>query len=224
MQMVVHATPCILPFGPCSNRSSDAVMPNTLPPAIAPSNLALRAVSRSGSGDWILLVVDVQLNQVIEEIVENVRAFGGQVSVSDMTGRSVQEVIATMATCARRTILLIHGLDGLTDEDWQHIDLLRSRLIGAGTIVLPVSLMTAERISRSAPNLSSWIGGAMWTLNPTADLVSDAERNKRLKVLRRWAKMTDEQVIRRAKDGSLPDDPEYTEWLILLDRADLVAS
>lgn len=198
-------------------------MTNTLPPTIAPSSFALRAVSRSGSGDWILLVGDVQLDQVIDEIVENVRAFGGQVSVSDVTGRSIQEVIDTIATCARGTVLLIHGLDGLTDEDWHHIDLLRSRLIGVGTIILLVSLMTAGRISRSAPNLSSWIGGAMWTLNPTADSVSDAERNERLKVLRRWAKMTDEQVIRRAKDGSLPDDPEYTEWLILLDRADLVA-
>lgn len=198
-------------------------MTNTLPPTIAPSSFALRAVSRSGSGDWILLVVDVQLDQVIDEIVENVRAFGGEVSVGEMTGRSIPEVIDKIATCARGTVLLIHGLDGLTDEDWHHIDLLRSRLIGVGTIVLLVSLMTAGRISRSAPNLSSWIGGAMWTLNPTADSVSDAERNERLKVLRRWAKMTDEQVIRRAKDGSLPDDPEYTEWLILLDRADLVA-
>lgn len=198
-------------------------MTNTLPPAIAPSSFALRAVSRSGRGDWLLLVVDVQLDQVIDEIVENVRAFGGQVSVSDMTGRSIPEVIDTIATCALGTVLLIHGLDGLSDEDWHHIDLLRSRLIGAGTIILLVSLMTAGRISRSSPNLSSWIGGAMWMLNPTADSVSDAERNERLKALRRWAKITDEQVIRRAKDGSLPDDPEYTEWLILLDRADLVA-
>ena len=111
----------------------------------------------------------------------------------------------------------------MSDADWRHIDLLRSRLVGAGTIIGLVSLTTAGRISRNAPNLSSWIGGGMWTLNPTADSVSDAERNERLKVLRRWGKMTDEQVIRRAKDGSLPDDPEYTEWLILLDRADLVA-
>jgi hypothetical protein len=198
-------------------------MTNTLPPAIAPSSFSLRAVSRSGSGDWMLLVVDVQSDQALDEIVENVRAFDGQVSVSDLTGRSIPEVIDTIASCARGTVLLIHGLDRLSDEDWHHIDLLRSRLIGAGTIILLVSLMTAGRISRRAPNLSSWIGGAVWTLNPTADSVSDAERIERLKALRRWSKMTDAQIIRRAKDGSLPDDPEYTEWLILLDRADLVA-
>jgi len=63
----------------------------------------------------------------------------------------------------------------------------------------------------------------MWTLDPGADSLSDAERNERLKALRRWSKLTDEEVVRRAEAGSLPDDPEYTEWLVLLDRADLVA-
>jgi len=198
-------------------------MTDTLPPTIAPSSFALRAVSRCGSGDWILLVGDVHSNQMIDEMVENVRAFGSQISVSDVSGRSVHEVIDTLVTCARQTVLLIHGLDELTDEDWRQIDLLRSRLIGVGTVILLVSLMTAGRISRSAPNLSSWIGGSMWTLNPTADSMSDAQRNERLRILRNWAKMSDRQVIQCAEDGSLPDDPEYTEWLILLDRADLVA-
>jgi len=199
-------------------------MTDTLPPAIAPSSVALRTVSRAGTGDWLLLVVTgAQLDPVIDQLAENMRAFGGQVSTTDASGRSIQEVIDSIAASAPGTVLLVHGLDGLTDEEWHHIDLLRSRLIGAGTIVLVVSLVTAGRISRSAPNLSSWIGGAMWTLDPGADSLSDAERNERLKALRRWSKLTDEEVVRRAEAGSLPDDPEYTEWLVLLDRADLVA-
>lgn len=199
-------------------------MSGTLPPAIAPSSLALRVVSRSGNGDWLLLVTRAQLGQPIDDLVENMRAFGSHPSTIDMTGHSIEKFIDSIATSQRGTVLLVYGLDGLTEEDWHHIDLLRSRLLGAGTIVLLVSLVTAERISRNAPNLSSWIGGSIWALDPAADSLSDDERSKRLKALRRWARLTDEEVIRRAEDRSLPDDPEYTEWLILLDRADLVAS
>lgn len=171
----------------------------------------------------LLVVTDGQINRVVEALADSVRTFGGQVASVDVAGRSAAEVVDAMAACPPGTVSLVHGLEPLTDEEWRHIDLLRSRLTGTGTIVLVASLLTADRISRNAPNLSSWIAGSMWTLDPAADALAEGERGDRLKALRRWSKLTDEDVIRRAEEGTLPDDPEYTEWLILLDRADLVA-
>jgi hypothetical protein len=192
---------------------------------VSPSSVALRIVSLSGRSDWLLLVVPGDgASGAIDALAGSVRTLGGQVTTVDVTGRAAEDVVKAVAGCGPGTVLLVYGLERLTDEEWRHIDLLRSRLTGIGTIVLVGSGITAERIGRNAPNLASWIAGSMWTLNPGADALTNEERNERLKALRRWSKMRDEDVVRRAEDGTLPDDPEYTEWLILLDRADLVAS
>ena len=45
---------------------------------------------------------------------------------------------------------------------------------------------------------------------------------ERLESLRQWSGMTDEEVITRAEQGTLPGDPPYAEWLVLLGRGDLL--
>jgi hypothetical protein len=52
--------------------------------------------------------------------------------------------------------------------------------------------------------------------------MTQEERRVRLDAFSQHFALTDEEVVARAKRKSLPPDPEFVEWLILLDRADLV--
>ena len=77
---------------------------------------------------------------------------------------------------------------------------------------------------REAPHLASWIGGSIWEADVTSDLLSDEEKAARLKALREWANLGDDEVLRRAQEGTLPNEPEFVEWLVLLGRADLIGN
>jgi hypothetical protein len=45
---------------------------------------------------------------------------------------------------------------------------------------------------------------------------------RRLAALRAWASKTDGEVVAAARDGTLPLDPEYAEWLVLLGHGELL--
>jgi hypothetical protein len=90
--------------------------------------------------------------------------------------------------------------------------------------VLVMTSKSAEGLARFAPNLASWIGGSMWTVDLSIERLSESERASRLKSLRQWARMDDEEVVRRAEVGTLPKEPEFEEWLVLLGRADLIGN
>ncbi len=118
--------------------------------------------------------------------------------------------------------LVLGGLEGFKAEDWQHVDLLRSRLARGGSTILILSHSAASRFFESAPNLSSWLGSTVWRADLGADVLSPVETEQRLIALRESTGLTDEQVLARAERGELPGDPEFAEWLILLGRGDLV--
>lgn len=92
-----------------------------------------------------------------------------------------------------------------------------------GCVVLVLSEQGAQRMFRAAPNLTSWIGAATWSFDDTIPTLSAEEREQRLEALRAWSSLTDTEVIEQAERGELPGDPEYAEWLVLLDRGDLIS-
>jgi hypothetical protein len=73
----------------------------------------------------------------------------------------------------------------------------------------------------AAPNLASWLGGLVFSRQDPGERLA-ALRQQRLASLRAWSSKTDEDVIRDAEAGTLPRDPEYAEWLVLLGRGDLL--
>jgi len=100
--------------------------------------------------------------------------------------------------------------------------LLRSLLSRRHAVILLLTTPSIERLVRDAPNISSWIGSSVWALaQPHRDEVA-ASREKRLRDLRSWSSMSDGDVIRLAQEKSLPAEPEYVEWLILMGRGDLL--
>jgi hypothetical protein len=54
------------------------------------------------------------------------------------------------------------------------------------------------------------------------EILTESESQQRLAALQQSTGKTDAEVIRLAEAGQLPRDPEYGEWLVLLDRGDLL--
>jgi hypothetical protein len=119
-------------------------------------------------------------------------------------------------------ILIVSGLDQFRPQDWQSIDHLRSRLARDEAVILVVGYKTAKNVVNLAPNLASWIAGSSWLLDILAEELSAEEIEARLTALREWANLTDAEVIQQAEHGRLPSAPEFAEWLVLLDRGDLL--
>ncbi len=97
----------------------------------------------------------------------------------------------------------------------------RSELAREGITVLLTTPESFGALMRVAPNLSSWLGGFVFTHEDPRAAVEE-QRNRRLAALRAWAGKTDEEVLLAAEQGRLPRDPEYGTWLVLLGRGDLL--
>jgi hypothetical protein len=119
------------------------------------------------------------------------------------------------------------GFERFDVNDWAKLDRDRTRLERGpgqtdGTIaVLVMSVEAYAALQSNAPNLASWIGGSVFYVMAEAALSSN-DRAARLGELRRWASMSDADVVRAATEGTLPEDPYYAEWLVLLGRGDLL--
>jgi len=65
------------------------------------------------------------------------------------------------------------------------------------------------------------VGTSTWQVKPSEELAApDVE--ERLAILRNAHRLTDEQVIRMAEEGTLPREPSFAEWLLLIGRGDLL--
>lgn len=207
---------------------------NAAPGALDTAELALRIAERPDGAEWLVLQVPAGLEQeTAEELasaIDDIAALEAEV----VQVHDARELLARVATGASPAtppgtsvespgIRIVWGLSDLPESDWKWLDLARSRLAHAGRVVLVMAAQSGSRLFRCAPNLASWIGAAVWTLDRAVPVLSVVEREQRLQALRTQLDLSDDEVIARAERGELPDDPEYAEWLVLLDRGDLVA-
>ncbi|WP_428263576.1 hypothetical protein [Haliangium sp.] len=197
------------------------------PPPSDTANLAARVLNRPAQTEWVVLQVpadqDAELaSELADELAADIEAIGGAAVVSIEVG----DADALIAALRRPgdDIRVFSGLDAFSPQDWARLDLARSRLARAGCVVLVASAESVERLYRHAPNLASWIAAAVWSFDESGWGLSPEEREARLDALRTWSGLDDAEVVARAERGTLPGDPEYAEWLILLGRGDLVIS
>ena len=195
-----------------------------LPRRLGLGELALRIAARPGRGDWfVLLTPEGQSEATADALWEELSAL--RVGTIDKVSRpSNASELARRSQEASNAVLLVSGLEGFSEDEWRHMDLLRSQFQREAGVVLVMEASTAERLQREAPNLMSWIGSSVWALAPDAESLSAEEREARIEALRQWAKLTDQQVLDLAARGQLPADPAYAEWLVLLDRGDLLGT
>jgi hypothetical protein len=73
-----------------------------------------------------------------------------------------------------------------------------------------------------APNIRSFVGGSIVYLGILGDAMTASERQQRISDLESHFQITSAEVILQAESGTLPTEPHFIEWLVLLDRGDLV--
>jgi hypothetical protein len=85
-----------------------------------------------------------------------------------------------------------------------------------------VSMQTLLVFLASAPNTKSFIGPSIFAVGADGSLMSEDEREQRLANFRHHFHLSDDAVAKLATEGSLPTDPAYAEWLVLMGRSDLL--
>ncbi len=195
-----------------------------------PAQFAFRIAEASGDNLWYAaFVATAEMSAAIA------REIGAAANDLDSDSAVVEEVGSPEAFenavrgSIRRTWIGF-GFDRFDEAAWAKLDRDRTRLersparstdLESAIVVLVLSEQAYGTLQACAPNLASWIGGSVFGLEPEGGL-STVDREARLEELRRWGSMTDDEMIRNARAGTLRPDPYFAEWLVLLGRGDLL--
>jgi hypothetical protein len=192
------------------------------PKPLGAAEAALRFMARRGRGDWLALVVEpgVDVPAAAEELAQEMESVG-DAAVERVFGADDAQSLASDLT-GKRGPVVISGLGSWTASEWAHFDHLRSRFTRDERTALVLGRAAFERLMQEAPNFSSWLGASAVTYQPDSSTLSEEERRRRLEALRAWSGLSDEAVLARAAAGTLPGEPEFAEWLVLLRRGDLL--
>ena len=165
------------------------------------------------SEDMISTVAD--LEDTLEIFIESAIAL-----ISGENG--ARELIKQVETSAQE-YLLLWQLETWELADWRSFDGFRSRLDKGkkGGLIL-LTEQSTHSLMHYCPNLASWLGAKVFYFEKDAELLTAEESKLRLAALQEWAKTSNDEVIKLAENLQLPHDPEYAEWLILLNRGDLL--
>lgn len=172
---------------------------------------------------WSAIAVDFSsLEETVEELQETIEVFV-ECEVGIISGKTGTIDLIKQLQEASEEYLILCDLESWNREDWQQFDGFRSWLdrekYGGILLLSPESL---QQMLKYAPNFSSWLGSRVYDLQKGGEFLNLDEREQRLSALREWSGLSDSEVIESAKLHQLPTDPEYGEWLILLDRGDLI--
>jgi hypothetical protein len=118
--------------------------------------------------------------------------------------------------------VIIWNLEIADAEQWSALDINRSGLVREGPVILWLSSDSLTLLCAHAPNVRSFLGGSIFLAGTSGDTMTAAERQQRISSLELHFHISSAEVIARAEAGNLPIEPHFVEWLVLLDRGDLV--
>lgn len=175
------------------------------------------------SNIWSTLIIDTSdIEELIEQLKDSISIFV-ECEINIISGAQGVVNLIEQVKNASEDYLIIYKVETWSQEDWKKFDGYRSYLdkhkLG-GLIVL--SADAAQQMVSNAPNFTSWLGSKIYNLELYTELLNEEEKESRLEALREWANNSDQEIIALAEKKQLPSDPEYGEWLLLLDRGDLV--
>jgi hypothetical protein len=134
-------------------------------PTIEPWPLAARIHGMLGAGQnqWVLVVANSgeEMETCDALLVELESLYGG--TVRRAAAHSLEDWQRAVAS-DRDDVLLISHESRWDPNDWRKLDKQRSRLMRRGMTILVVDQESAKVMVVAAPNLWSWIGGMVWTL------------------------------------------------------------
>jgi len=177
----------------------------------------------SDSNSWMVLVAmpdDIQ--STIDELQDSVDIFGECETVT-ISGESGARNLVKCIKEASQEYFLLNQFESWDNNEWKIFDTFRTHLdknANGGLVVL--SEQSSRLMFSNAPHFVSFVGSRTYYLDKDADLLTSEECEQRLSALQEWSGQTNEEIIALAENRQLPTDPEYGEWLILLDRGDLL--
>jgi hypothetical protein len=189
-------------------------------PGASAAELALRSFALRGTAVYgAYLAAPGEVDAAIEELGAEIAAIDDRIQIAKLQARAAEQLIADLATTPAELVLV--DARSFLAPDWAVLDRRRSSLAHPGVLILVTTPSSFNELMRSAPNLASWLGAQVFAyVRDGAD--AEPARQRRLEGLRAWALRSDADVVRAAEAGTLPRDPEYAEWLVLLGRGDLL--
>jgi hypothetical protein len=118
--------------------------------------------------------------------------------------------------------VILDGLEGRSKEFWANLDINRSALERSGALFFWLSHNALADLCLHAPNIRSYIGPCIFAFTGIKGALTPQGREQRLRELAQKFKMNDAEMIQRAAERKLEQEPELVEWLLLLNRGDLV--
>jgi hypothetical protein len=162
------------------------------------------------------------MQSIITDLQDTIEIFS-ECSTVTISGESGARALINQISEASEEYFLLWQLDTWDNSEWKIFDALRSRLDkGNKGGLLVLSEQANDLMIHNAPNFVSWLGARIYYLKKDAEILSDEECDRRLAALQEWTGKTNDEVIALAENRQLPTDPEYGEWLILLNRGDLL--
>lgn len=181
--------------------------------------LASRLRSEVGMGTWFcVLAPETRLVSISNEIAQALSA-----GKSKYTHILLNQNVKPLIDAPHDVLVLVSGFSTLSDDEWRHLDELRSsRLVRHQPELLIMSPESRYKLARLAPNMASFIGGQFFTFQEDSGKLTEEEKTNRLEDLRNQFGKTDDEIIELARVGVALDEPAYAEWLVLLNRGDLL--
>ena len=181
-----------------------------------------RRLEIRGSSVWFVVLRPVESEDVLANFVADLSAVLDQpVRVVRSSGSSFEKLRGDLNDPAGDPVL-ITDLDEADAERWRALDVNRSAWLREGAVVLWLSAAGVRNLCSYAPNIRSIVGGSIFNLGTDGGAMTAAERDQRIRDLESEFQLTSADVIRQAESGTLPAEPHFVEWLVLLDRGDLV--
>jgi hypothetical protein len=181
-----------------------------------------RIGSQPNGNTWSALITsNLDSQQLVDDLQETLTIFAecevGCFSANYETNTLVQQIKK-----ATEDYLIIWNFEQWDKNNWYEFDWMRSSLMRKRGIVLILSAESAKTMFSYAPNIVSWLGSRVYSFLKDTELLSIEETQERLATLREWSGYTDFQIIEMAETRTLPSEPEYAEWLVLMERGDLI--
>jgi hypothetical protein len=188
--------------------------------ALAAGELALRLCALRGTAAYAAyLATAPALEAALVELEDELRGLTSDTAFARISPRNSEQLVADLSATSVEIVVVNARMFSV--HEWAQVDRRRSSIAHRGVLVFVTTPASFDDLMRSAPNLASWLGGEVFAYPNNAAAVA-AHRERRLAALRTWASKTDEEVIEAARTGTLPRDPEYAEWLVLLGHGELL--
>ncbi len=153
-----------------------------------------------------------------DELTHELGARGEQARAVIVEFTDAEALTRQLAELGEADIAILTQLDRLDARQCEWLDLHRGNFTGGPRVIFLATARAAAQLC-TAGNLVAWLGGRHYKFDQTEG-VMDVEA--RLQTLRALHQMDNDTMTRLVKEKSLPLTPEIVEWLILLNRGDLL--